>query len=170
MLTPPSQARTDRPGSADYGCREYTSRSRRDWSLRPRVGTRAVVLCKIPFDMLFPTGMFVVFFVVVFAISWALAKRPRVWQLFMLAASYFFYVGWGWKFALLLAGYTLVNYSLGLALSSAARRRRRLLALAIILDLLPLVVYKYYGFLAFNLSELFGRSGAGVVPASARSS
>jgi alginate O-acetyltransferase complex protein AlgI len=61
--------------------------------------------------VLFPTGLFVVFFVVVFAVSWALARRPLAWKLFILVASYVFYAGWGWKFTLLLGGYTLVNYS-----------------------------------------------------------
>ena len=106
--------------------------------------------------MLFPTGTFVAFFVVVFAVSWALARRPSLWKSFIMAASYFFYAFWGWKYALLLAGYTLVNYLLGRVLASATRGRGKLLALAVVLDLLPLVVFKYYSFFAFNLSELFG--------------
>jgi len=106
--------------------------------------------------MLFPTGTFVAFFVVVFAVSWALARRPSAWKSFMVAASYFFYAFWGWKFALLLAGYTLVTYLLGRLLSSARRGRRVLLASAVIVDLLPLAFYKYYGFFALNLSEVFG--------------
>jgi alginate O-acetyltransferase complex protein AlgI len=133
----------------------------RDWSCSASAGAGEVVLCKIRVEMLFPTWMFVAFFLVVFAIGWALVRRPRVWQSFMLAASYFFYAGWGWEFALLLAGYTLVNYLLGMALISAKRRRRWLLALAVTIDLVPLVVCKYYGFFAFNLSELLGGLGLG---------
>ena len=63
--------------------------------------------------MLFPTGTFVAFFVVVFALSWALARYARVWKPFLIVASYFFYAFWGWKYALLLAGYTLVTWLLG---------------------------------------------------------
>ena len=111
--------------------------------------------------MLFPTGIFVAFFVLVFAVSWALASRPLAWKGFIVAAGYFFYTFWGWEYALLLAGYTLVNYLLGWALASVHRRRGRLLALAVIVDLAPLVVFKYYSFFAFNLSELAGWSGLG---------
>ncbi|OFW61099.1 MAG: hypothetical protein A2133_00520 [Actinobacteria bacterium RBG_16_64_13] len=112
--------------------------------------------------MLFPTGTFVAFFVVVFAVSWALARRAALWKPFIIAASYFFYAFWGWKYALLLAGYTAVNYVFGRLLVSATRRRGWLLALAVTVDLLPLAVFKYYGFLAFNLSEALG--GLGVAP------
>jgi len=105
--------------------------------------------------MLFPTGTFVAFFVVVFALSWALARNPRVWKPFIIAASYFFYAFWGWKYALLLAGYTLVTWLLGCWLAAASRKRGWILALALVLDLAPLAFSKYYGFIAFNLSELF---------------
>jgi D-alanyl-lipoteichoic acid acyltransferase DltB (MBOAT superfamily) len=112
-------------------------------------------------QVLFPTGLFVVFFVVVFAVSWALARRPLAWKLFILVAGYVFYAGWGWKFTLLLGGYTLVNYLLGRKLVSASRGRRWLLALAVAIDLLPLFIFRFYGFFAFNLSELLGGLGLG---------
>ncbi len=110
--------------------------------------------------MLFPTVTFVVFFVVVFAASWGLAKHRRAWRLFMLAACYCFYAFWGWRFALLLAGMTLVT-DLFARLLATPGRRRWLLVVAIVLELLPLAFYKYYGFLAINLSELFGAGEAG---------
>ncbi|MBN1631017.1 MAG: MBOAT family protein [Thermoleophilia bacterium] len=112
--------------------------------------------------MLFPTGAFVAFFLAVFILNWLLMRHQFVWKLFMLVAGYVFYVGWGWRFAILLAGTTAVTYAFGWALSRAgaesagARRRKWLLAAAIVLVLTPLMVYKYYGFLAFNLARLFG--------------
>jgi alginate O-acetyltransferase complex protein AlgI len=112
--------------------------------------------------MLFPTGTFVAFFVVVFALSWALSRWPRAWKPFVIVASYFFYAFWGWKYAVLLAGYTLATWLLGWWLASGVRKRGWILALAIVLDLAPLAFFKYYGFIAFNLSELlhwFGLSG-----------
>jgi alginate O-acetyltransferase complex protein AlgI len=111
--------------------------------------------------MLFPTGTFVAFFVVVFAVSWALARRPQAWKAFIVVASYVFYGFWGVEYALLLGGYTLVNYVLGWALVSAKRRRVWLLALAVAVDLIPLAVFKYYSFFAFNLSEALGGLGLG---------
>ena len=111
--------------------------------------------------MLFPTGTFVAFFVVVFAVSWAIKRYPLVWKPFMLAAGYFFYAFWGWQYALLLAGYTLVTWLLGWLLSTLATRRRLALAIAIVIDLLPLAFFKYYGFVAFNVAELFHWFGLG---------
>ncbi|NLE10004.1 MAG: MBOAT family protein [Actinobacteria bacterium] len=111
--------------------------------------------------MLFPTGIFVAFFVVVFAVSWALVRRPSLWRGFIVIASYFFYSFWGWRYAFLLAGYTLVDYLLGRALAASSRGRGWLLALAVVLNLVPLVVFKYYGFLAFNTSEVAGWLGLG---------
>jgi D-alanyl-lipoteichoic acid acyltransferase DltB (MBOAT superfamily) len=111
--------------------------------------------------MLFPTGTFVAFFAVVFALSWALARRPRVWKPFISAAGFFFYAFWGWRYAILLAGYTLVTWLLGRWLVWASRRRGWILAVALIVDLAPLAFFKYYGFIAFNLSELFHWFGLG---------
>ena len=111
--------------------------------------------------MLFPTGTFVVFFAVVFGVSWALKRYPRVWKPFMLAAGYFFYAFWGWQYALLLAGYTLVTWLLGWLLSTLATRRGLALAMALVIDLLPLAFFKYYGFVAFNVAEVFHWFGLG---------
>jgi alginate O-acetyltransferase complex protein AlgI len=110
--------------------------------------------------LLLPTIEFVVFFVVVFGGSWRLAGRRCTWRLFMLAACYLFYSFWGWRFALLLAGMTAVADLSGRLLGAAPRRRRWLLATAVVVELLPLAFYKYYGFLALNLSALFGGSEA----------
>jgi alginate O-acetyltransferase complex protein AlgI len=110
--------------------------------------------------LLFPTITFVVFFVVVFACSWGLAGRRRAWRVFMLVACYFFYSFWGWRFALLLAGMTVFTDLFARLLGAAPRKRRWLLALAVVVELLPLAFYKYYGFLALDLSALFGRSEA----------
>ena len=111
--------------------------------------------------MLFPTGTFVAFFVVVFALSWALRRRTLAWKVFIVVAGYFFYSFWGWEYALLLAGYSLTTWLLGRWLTAAARRRKLVLASALVLDLLPLAFFKYYGFVAFNVAELFHWFGLG---------
>lgn len=105
--------------------------------------------------MLFPTVGFVLFFIVVFAASWGLAKHRRAWRLFMLVACYVFYAFWGWRFALLLAGMTVLTDVLARLLAGSGKRKG-LLAVAILVELVPLAFYKYYGFLAINLAELFG--------------
>jgi D-alanyl-lipoteichoic acid acyltransferase DltB (MBOAT superfamily) len=63
--------------------------------------------------MLFPTITFAIFFMIVLPVSWLLMPRRRRWKLFMLAASYFFYGYWDWRFCFLIAASTIVNQLLG---------------------------------------------------------
>jgi alginate O-acetyltransferase complex protein AlgI len=48
--------------------------------------------------MLFPTITFALFFMVVLPTSWLLMHQRFRWQLFILAASYFFYGYYDWRF------------------------------------------------------------------------
>jgi len=60
--------------------------------------------------VLFPTIQFAIFFTVVLALSWALMPRPRLWQPFIVLASYVFYASASWRFCVLLAGVTIGNH------------------------------------------------------------
>ncbi len=98
--------------------------------------------------MLFPTMTFALFFVVVLGVSWKLNDRPVHWKLFVLAASYLFY-GWAdWKFCLLLAGSTVANWAVAMAVARAdgARVGRAWMTLGIVANLVLLGFFKYYGF------------------------
>ncbi len=81
----------------------------------------------------------------------------------MLVANYVFYAAWGWRFALLLAGFSVVTDVFVRLLASTPERRRWLLGLALAIQLLPLAFYKYFGFLAVNVGALFG-GGTGSAP------
>jgi alginate O-acetyltransferase complex protein AlgI len=70
--------------------------------------------------MLFPTFAFALFFLVVYAGHWTLRDRPRAWKPFMLAASYVFYGYWDWRFLGLIAGSSVLNHLVAVAM---ARRR-----------------------------------------------
>jgi alginate O-acetyltransferase complex protein AlgI len=107
-------------------------------------------------DVLFPTVQFAIFFSVVFALSWALMPRPRLWKPFIVVASYVFYAAASWRFCLLLAGVTLGN-QLGARLVHASddeRRRRRIVAATVALDLGVLGVFKYYSFFAQDVDRV----------------
>ena len=98
--------------------------------------------------VLFPTMTFALFFVVVLGVSWKLIDRPVQWKLFVLAASYMFY-GWAdWKFCFLLAGSTVGNWLVAMALARARddRARRAWMALGVVGNLALLGFFKYYGF------------------------
>lgn len=86
--------------------------------------------------MLFPTLAFAIFFMVVYTGHWVLRGRDRLWKPFMLAASYFFYGYWDWRFLGLIAASSVVNHLLAVAM----HRHRRGLPIARMMGgaLLPL--------------------------------
>src|ERR1019366_3175776 len=98
--------------------------------------------------MLCPTITFALFFMVVLPTSWFLMHQRFRWQLFILAASYFFYGYYDWRFCFLLAGSTLVNQMVGLQIYSSEREsvRRAWLTVGIVANLGALGYFKYYDF------------------------
>jgi len=111
--------------------------------------------------VLFPTLDFLLFFLVVALASWVLRDRFEARKLFLVAASYFFYAQWNWRFCFLLAGSSLVSYAAGLAIaySPEARRRRLILAGAVTIHLLVLGTFKYFDFFVESFNEIGHRLG-----------
>jgi D-alanyl-lipoteichoic acid acyltransferase DltB (MBOAT superfamily) len=75
--------------------------------------------------MLFPTLQFALFFVVVFAAAWGLRGHNEARKGLLLAASYFFYGYWDWRFLFLLAASSAFNYGAGLAIARTGSQTRR---------------------------------------------
>lgn len=111
--------------------------------------------------MLFPTIQFALFFVVVLTANWLLLPHRRRWQWFMLAASYLFYGAWDWRFVFLIVASTFVNQMAAGAITRASHPRRPRLAVgaAVAANLAILGWFKYYGFFASSLINLFGSAG-----------
>jgi D-alanyl-lipoteichoic acid acyltransferase DltB (MBOAT superfamily) len=105
--------------------------------------------------VLFPTVEFAIFFPIVLALSWLLMKRQALWKPFIILASYVFYASANWRFCLLLGGVTLGNQLFALLIhrSSSERVRARWLALAVILDLAVLGLFKYYAFFVTDVGD-----------------
>jgi D-alanyl-lipoteichoic acid acyltransferase DltB (MBOAT superfamily) len=102
---------------------------------------------------------FIWFFAVVYAVYRLLPHRKQNWLL--LAASYYFYAAWDWRFLGLLLASTIVDYSAALAIDRSAdpRRRRLFLCLSIGFNLALLGFFKYFNFFADNLHVVFGSLG-----------
>src|SRR5579859_4048540 len=114
--------------------------------------------------MLFPTLDFLLFFVVVATAAWLLRNRFEARKLVLVAASYFFYAQWNWRFCFLLFGSSVLSYSAGRLIASNpdAGRRRRVLAGAVALHLGVLGLFKYYDFFigsANTLAHHLGMTG-----------
>jgi alginate O-acetyltransferase complex protein AlgI len=110
--------------------------------------------------MLFNSPTYLVFFVAVFCLYWAVRRRVAQ-NVLLLVAGYVFYGTWSWKFLLLLWFSTLLDYTCGRLIGSAptqARRRAVLIASAII-NLGLLAVFKYLGFFVQQAAELLQALG-----------
>lgn len=97
-------------------------------------------------SMLFDSTVFIVFLIFVVLVYWRLPFRPQNW--FLLAASYFFYGWWDWRFLFLMAGSTIVDYVIARKIGSSTdeRVRRSLLIFSLVLNFTFLGVFKYFNF------------------------
>lgn len=104
--------------------------------------------------MNFASVQYLVFIVVVFFIYWQLSRR---WQnIFILAASYFFYAMWDWRLLSLIMITTAANHVCGhrIAASETPRRRRYWLVASLTVSLGILAYFKYFNFFADSLVDL----------------
>ncbi len=120
--------------------------------------------------MLFNTLGFGVFLAVVLVASAALRRRLVARDAFLLAASYFFYGCWDWRFLGLIAFSTVIDFVAGAwldkrtasdadAFALSAGHRRALLALSIVVNLGVLGVFKYLGFFVESAAGLLATVG-----------
>ena len=112
--------------------------------------------------MLFPTIDFAIFFAVVYTVQWLLNPYPGPWKMFMIAASYFFYAWWDWRFIFLLAASTAIAKVGGSLIARASGLRRQVtlwVTLALLVGLLAW--FKYYGFVAVNIDNALHVLGLG---------
>jgi len=97
--------------------------------------------------VLFVDLTFFVFFSVVLLLYWNLqSNNARKWIL--LAASYFFYGSWDWRFAVMLATLSYGDYffALRIAASTDAAIRKRYVTASVAMNLAVLGIFKYFNF------------------------
>lgn len=110
--------------------------------------------------MPFPTPVFFIFFLIVFAGSWLLRPWRAPWKLFLLGASYVFYASWDPRFLLVLLNATLGAWGAGAAIARLNGRPKKLiLALAVIGNVGMLAGLKYYDFFRESLASLLHTLG-----------
>ena len=114
--------------------------------------------------MLFPTPQFAGFFAIVLPLSWLLMPYRRVWKLFIIGCSYYFYAtGVDPHFCLLLAGVTLWNQAAAKLMALVGEQYKSwLCGVAVAGDLFALGMFKYYGFFVANVVILTHNLGVGM--------
>lgn len=109
--------------------------------------------------MLFNSLDFAVFFAVVYALYLVLPHRGQ--NLLLLAASYFFYGCWDYRFLSLIALSTTVDYMVGLGIyrTENQSQRKRLLAVSMAVNLGILGFFKYFNFFVGSAENLIASLG-----------
>ncbi len=108
--------------------------------------------------MVFNSLAFLAFFPIV-CLVYYLIPSLRWKNLFLLAASYYFYMSWQPVYALLLLSSTLITWGASLAIEKDARRKRLWLILAIVLNLGILFFFKYFNWAAENVAAVASAMG-----------
>jgi alginate O-acetyltransferase complex protein AlgI len=112
--------------------------------------------------MIFNSLAFAIFLPVVFFLYWFVAKRNlKVQNILLLLASYFFYGWWDWRFLFLLIGLSLLNYFIGIQIDKdeSGKTKGLWLALALLVNLGVLCVFKYYNFFIDSFIDLLSFFG-----------
>ncbi len=119
--------------------------------------------------MLFNSLDFAVFLPIVFILYWFVTQRNLKFQnALIVAASYYFYALWDWRFLFLIIFSTLVDFTVGYLLGKTKElsKRKILLAISIIVNLGFLGFFKYYNFFLDNFIEVFRIFGQPIQPSS----
>ena len=126
--------------------------------------------------MLFNSGQFLIFFPVVIVLYFLFPHRLR-W-VFLLAASYFFYMCWRWEYVFLILGSTVADYFIAKEIHRRRQARsasgdpeqpgdksgRGLLWLSILINLGVLFSFKYLNFFTASAAGLADLAGLGFSP------
>ncbi len=110
--------------------------------------------------MLFNSLHFLAFFPIV-CVVYFLLPSLKSRNIFLLCASYYFYMNWEPVYALLLLSSTLITYlaAIGIAKYPEQSKKRLFLVSSLLLNLGALFMFKYYNFAAANIVSLLGKLG-----------
>lgn len=116
--------------------------------------------------MLFTTLQFAVFFPIVVLFYYLIPKQGK--QIWLLLASYYFYMGWNPKYAILIAISTVVTYGCGLFLDKITgqpeEKKKKILIMifSLLLNLGLLIFFKYFYFLRDTVDAVLRIFGGGL--------
>ncbi len=117
--------------------------------------------------MLFNTIEFAFFFPLVFLIYWFIVNNNlKLQNFFILISSYIFYGWWDFRFLVLIAFSSLIDYTLGILIDDSTddRKRKFLLSISLIVNLGFLAFFKYYNFFIESFVDAFSVFGVAMDP------
>ena len=113
--------------------------------------------------MAFNSISFMIFFPIVVMIYFLIPQRIK--YIWLLIASYYFYMGWNPSYAILIAVSTVITYASGFLIEKAktVRAKKAFVAMSFSSNLLILVYFKYFDFILENLNRILSRFGVGIL-------
>ncbi len=117
--------------------------------------------------MLFNSISFIIYFPIVVFIYFVIPKKAR--YIWLLLASYFFYMCWNAKYAALLLYSTAVTYISGLLIDRCDRkeglekRKKVFVALSFIMNLSILFLFKYFNFVVGNINVILAECNLEII-------
>lgn len=105
--------------------------------------------------MIFNSIEFLLFALLFFLLWPLLGKRNMSRWIFIIAASFFFYGWWDWRFLFLILASGLIDYFCGLAIEKQPKRKKLYFYISVIGNLGALSVFKYSKFFATVLEDGF---------------
>lgn len=113
--------------------------------------------------MLFNSISFFVFFPIALAVYFVIPRRCR--YLWLLVCSYYFYMCWSAKYAILIAVSTIITYLSGVLIDRTERQsvRKIWVALSFISNIGILVFFKYFYFITDNLNLAAAKFGLSAI-------
>ncbi len=111
--------------------------------------------------MLFNSIEYLFFLPIVFILYWSLNKQLKAQNLLVLAASYFFYGLWDYRFLSLIIISSFADYFIGLNLPKAASKQKKnlLLTLSLLINFGFLLYFKYCNFFIESFVDLSAMLG-----------
>jgi D-alanyl-lipoteichoic acid acyltransferase DltB (MBOAT superfamily) len=112
--------------------------------------------------MFFNSFHFAVFLPIIFILYWWIGGKSKSYQNYILiAASYYFYSCWDWRFLFLLVFSTLLDYFSAIQIENSKDnvQRKMWLWLCVSINLGFLGIFKYYNFFASSFAEMLSSMG-----------
>lgn len=106
--------------------------------------------------MLFNSYSFMIFFPIVLAIYFVIPKKAR--YMWLLLASYYFYMGWNVKYAALIAFSTILTYVCGRLLGKT-QHKKWVIGGCIGINLAILFFFKYFDFFMGSVNQVLAKVG-----------
>jgi alginate O-acetyltransferase complex protein AlgI len=109
--------------------------------------------------MWFDTPAYALFLVLVVAVYWRLGRKSQ--NIFLLAASYFFYGWWDYRFLLLMIGSTTIDFFIArfIQRSTSESTRRTFLITSLVVNFAILGLFKYFNFFTDSFTHVVSTFG-----------